>query len=82
MEIVEVSTQPTDIGPKAGKFGGEIVFQGNHKQLLKAKNSLTASYLTGKTIIPVPERRRKLNSHILIKGARENNRKIQQYEIG
>lgn len=74
-EIMRAADQIIDIGPKAGRFGGEIVFQGNHKQLLKAKNSLTASYLTGKTIIPVPERRRKLNSHILIKGARENNLK-------
>ncbi|MFT5822688.1 MAG: excinuclease ABC subunit A [Crocinitomix sp.] len=72
-EIMRAADQIIDLGPKAGLFGGEIVFQGTHKQLLKAKNSLTANYLTGKTVIPIPERRRKLNSHILIKGARENN---------
>lgn len=74
-EIMRAADQIIDIGPKAGKFGGEIVFQGTHKQLLKAKNSLTADYLTGKVVIPIPEVRRKLNSHILIKGARENNLK-------
>ncbi|MDG1915314.1 MAG: excinuclease ABC subunit UvrA [Crocinitomix sp.] len=74
-DIMRAANQIIDIGPKAGKFGGEIVFQGTHKQLLKAKNSLTADYLTGKIVIPVPERRRNLNSHILIKGARENNLK-------
>jgi excinuclease ABC subunit A len=74
-DIMRAANQIIDIGPKAGKFGGEIVFQGTHKQLLKAKNSLTADYLTGRVVIPVPERRRNLNSHILIKGARENNLK-------
>ena len=74
-EIMRAANQIIDIGPKAGKFGGEIVFQGNHTDLLNAENSLTAGYLTGKINIPVPERRRKLNSHILIKGARENNLK-------
>lgn len=74
-EIMRAANQIIDIGPKAGKFGGEIVFQGAHNELLKAKNSLTADYLTGKTVIPIPDRRRKMNSHILIKGARENNLK-------
>ncbi len=74
-EIMRAANQIIDIGPKAGKFGGEIVFQGPHKKLLSAKNSLTAQYLTGKIQIPIPERRRNLNSHILIKGARENNLK-------
>lgn len=74
-EIMRAADQIIDIGPKAGVYGGEIVFQGNHSDLLLAKNSLTADYLTKRIIIPVPERRRKLNSHILIKGARENNLK-------
>lgn len=74
-EIMRAADQIIDIGPKAGKFGGEIVFQGNHTDLLAAKNSLTADYLTGRIQIPVPERRRKLNSKILIKAARENNLK-------
>lgn len=74
-EMMRAADQIIDIGPKAGKFGGEVVFQGNHDDLLTAKNSLTAAYLTGELTIPVPERRRKLNSKITIKGARENNLK-------
>ncbi|WP_027419689.1 excinuclease ABC subunit UvrA [Crocinitomix catalasitica] len=74
-EIMLAADQIIDIGPLAGKYGGEVVFQGNHADLLKAKNSLTADYLTGRKVIPIPERRRKLNSHLLIEGARENNLK-------
>ena len=74
-EIMRAANQIIDIGPKAGKFGGEIVFQGSHSDLLAAEGSLTADYLTGRIVIPVPERRRKMNSHILLKGARENNLK-------
>lgn len=74
-EVMLAADQIIDIGPKAGIFGGEIVFQGVHKDLLKAKNSLTAQYLTNKISIPIPERRRKLNSKLLLKGMRENNLK-------
>lgn len=72
-EIMRAADQIIDIGPKAGKFGGEIVFQGDHKALLKAKKSLTAEYLTEKREIPLPERRRPLGRSITINGARENN---------
>ncbi|MCB9225424.1 MAG: excinuclease ABC subunit UvrA [Crocinitomicaceae bacterium] len=74
-EVMLAADQIIDIGPKAGIYGGEIVFQGAHKDLLKAKNSLTAEYLTKKKEIPTPEKRRKLNSKILLKGMRENNLK-------
>ena len=74
-EMMMAADQIIDLGPKAGIFGGEIVFQGQHKDLLKAKRSLTAKYLTNQLEIPVPERRRKLSNKIIIKGARENNLK-------
>lgn len=74
-EMMRAADQIIDMGPKAGKFGGEIVFQGQHDALLGAEGSLTADYLTGRLVIPIPALRRKLNSHILIKGARENNLK-------
>ena len=64
-----------DIGPFAGAFGGEIVFQGTHSQLKKAKNSLTADYLTGKKEIEVPKRRRKSKNKLTLKGARQFNLK-------
>ncbi|MEX1003457.1 MAG: excinuclease ABC subunit UvrA [Crocinitomicaceae bacterium] len=74
-EVMRAADQIIDIGPKAGKHGGEIVFQGNHEQLLLAKNSLTAAYLNGEISIPLPERRRKMSSKIKLKGLRENNLK-------
>ncbi|OIQ36231.1 MAG: excinuclease ABC subunit A [Crocinitomix sp. MedPE-SWsnd] len=74
-DVMRAADQIIDIGPKAGIFGGEIVFQGKHKDLLKAKNSLTADYLTQKIEIPTPAKRRKLNSFLNLKGMRENNLK-------
>ena len=74
-EVMMAADQIIDIGPQAGINGGQVVFQGPHKELLKAEDSLTAQYLTQKISIPKPERRRKLNQKITLKGARENNLK-------
>jgi excinuclease ABC subunit A len=64
-----------DIGPDAGKHGGEIVACGIPKDLLKL-NTITSSYLNGHTKIPVPQERRKGNGKILkLKGALGNNLK-------
>ncbi len=64
-----------DIGPKAGIHGGDIVFQGTPKQLLKA-TSETTRYLTGKLKIPVPDTRRKGSGHqLVIYGAQGHNLK-------
>ena len=53
-----------DIGPKAGKHGGEIIWQGTPKQLLKA-NTITANFLNGKMSIEIPKNRRKGNGKVL-----------------
>ncbi len=74
-EIIQAADELIDIGPKAGREGGRIVFQGNHAGILQEKNSLTADYLSRKKEISVPEIRRKWNNYILIRGARENNLK-------
>jgi excinuclease ABC subunit A len=64
-----------DVGPFAGRKGGEIVFQGKIEDMMKSQ-TLTANYLQGKLEIPVPQNRRKGNGHTLtIKGARGNNLK-------
>ena len=64
-----------DVGPLAGRKGGEIVFQGKIEDMMKSQ-TLTANYLQGKLEIPVPQNRRKGNGHTLtIKGARGNNLK-------
>lgn len=72
-DMMKAADEILDIGPMAGVYGGEVVFQGDHKKLMKAKNSLTADYLTGKQVIPIPERRRKSKNKLFIKGARQNN---------
>ncbi len=64
-----------DMGPLAGKLGGEVVFAGPVRKLLQEKNSLTGKYLTGEKHIEVPSVRRKWNSYIKIKGASEHNLK-------
>lgn len=74
-EIIKAAEHIIDIGPFAGRLGGEIVFQGNFSELLKEKNGLTAAYFSKREMIPLPISRRKWNSYIEINGARENNLK-------
>ena len=64
-----------DMGPKAGRMGGEVVFQGTPQEMLQ-KETLTSQYLTGQMKIEIPAERRKGNGNSLwIKGARGNNLK-------
>ncbi len=70
-----------DIGPRAGKHGGEILWQGKPKDLIKA-NTITADYLTGKRSIEFPIERRKGNGKFLkLKGATGNNLKNVNLEV-
>lgn len=65
-----------DMGPGAGELGGEVVAAGTPKQIMKAKRSLTAQYLSGAKKISVPSsRRHPERGNIVLKGARENNLK-------
>lgn len=64
-----------DMGPKAGRLGGEVVFEGTPKEMLRV-DTLTSSYLNGNTEIAVPAERRKGNGQfITIEGASGNNLK-------
>ncbi|MFW5721603.1 MAG: excinuclease ABC subunit UvrA, partial [Bacteroidota bacterium] len=74
-DIIKSADEIIDIGPLAGRLGGEIIFQGNHAEIIKSKKSLTADYLTGKKFIDIPKQRRRWNNYIQITGARENNLK-------
>ena len=64
-----------DLGPGAGKEGGQLVVNGTYEQLLKNKDSLTAAYLSGRREIPIPEDRVAPDNDrwITIRGARQNN---------
>ena len=65
-----------DIGPGAGKEGGEVVFAGTPEELLRDENSITGQYLSFRKEIPIPKKRRKGNGKSLkIIGASENNLK-------
>ena len=64
-----------DIGPGAGEHGGEVVAQGNAKEIMKNKASVTGAYLSGKIRIPVPEKRMEPSGWLKVTGARENNLK-------
>ncbi len=67
-----------DLGPYAGENGGEVIFQGTYKEILKDKNSLTGKFLSGEVKIPVPKMRRPINrntKYIKLRGASENNLK-------
>lgn len=74
-EIMEAADWIIDVGPKAGRLGGEIVFEGTLADLPAARDSYTAKYLTGEMKIPVPSHRRRWNSYIEVCGAREHNLK-------
>ena len=78
-EIIRAADYLIDVGPNAGRLGGEIVFAGetgditaNSKTEAKT-HSYTLDYLSGKETIPVPQSRRPWNRHIDIIGARMNN---------
>jgi excinuclease ABC subunit A len=73
-ETIRVADHVVDIGPGAGEHGGDVVYAGPVKGLLKSRKSITGQYLSGKRKIPVPELRRKPGEHWLaIKGAKEHN---------
>ncbi|HEX2975499.1 MAG TPA: excinuclease ABC subunit UvrA, partial [Bacteroidales bacterium] len=73
-EIIRAADQIIDLGPEAGRLGGELIYQGG-LDLSDSNKSLTAGYLSGRLAIPLPRNRRKWNSFVEIKGARENNLK-------
>jgi len=73
-DIIKAADQIIDIGPYAGRLGGELVFQGSIEEL-KESETLTAQYITERMKIEVPQQRRKWNSYIEVKGASENNLK-------
>lgn len=65
-----------DIGPGAGENGGQVMAAGTPKQIMRSRKSLTGQYLSGKQLIPVPEKRRSGNGNFIeLKGAQANNLK-------
>ena len=74
-EIIRAADYIIDVGPKAGSYGGNIVYRGDLADIAPGSNSYTLKYLLGEETIDVPTHRRTSNNKISIKGARENNLK-------
>jgi excinuclease ABC subunit A len=75
-ETIRSADYMVDIGPAAGEHGGEIVAAGPVDKVIRDPRSITAAYLRGDRMIPVPARRRKGNGKLLvIRGAQANNLK-------
>lgn len=74
-DTIKAADWLVDIGPRAGEFGGEVVYQGKPSGILKCKNSITGDYLSGRKVLGVPDTRREADPQrqLHIVGARENN---------
>ena len=81
-EMIREADYLIDMGPGAGKHGGEVVFEGTPEELLAGSNTLTAQYLRGELGVAVPAERVKPGSRRLkLTGARENNLKDVTVEV-
>ncbi|KIX15844.1 excinuclease ABC subunit UvrA [Dethiosulfatarculus sandiegensis] len=75
-DTIRAADYVVDMGPGAGRHGGEVVFAGTPAELLKSEKSLTGQYLSGRRGIAVPEKRRKAKKGFIeLKGCREHNLK-------
>ena len=80
-DTIRQSDWLVDIGPRAGEYGGEIVYQGEPAGIEKVKDSLTGQYLSGEKVLGVPDKRRPVDHDRVLKvvGAHENNLKAVSY---
>ena len=76
-ETIRTADWIVDIGPGAGEHGGEVVSSGSYQKLVENKSSITGAYLSGRSVIPTPKKRRQvdLKRSLQIKSAKENNLK-------
>ena len=74
-EIIRAADYIIDIGPKAGRLGGEIIYEGDMNDLQSGSGSYTVRYLLNEEKIDIPVSHRPWNNYIEVKGARENNLK-------
>lgn len=73
-DIINAADEIIDIGPLAGRLGGEVIFQGDMQELRKS-NTLTADYIYHRKKIEIPNKRRPWKYKIILSGATENNLK-------
>ena len=75
LSTIKSADQIIDMGPKAGKHGGKIVFSGTLDEMISKNNTLTGQYMSGKKYIKIPKFRTVTYDHFTIKGAQGNNLK-------
>jgi excinuclease ABC subunit A len=81
-DIIKHADYLIDMGPQAGRFGGEVVYAGPYTDIAAAApNSLTVGYMTGRLTIPVPKHRKPMRNRISIVGARLHNLKNVDVDI-
>jgi excinuclease ABC subunit A len=75
--MMERADQIIDLGPGAGRLGGEVIFQGTYDEILQDQTSLTGAYLSGRQAIPVPRKRRRFDADYVLRveNARQHNLK-------
>jgi excinuclease ABC subunit A len=75
-DTIRTADHVIDIGPRAGRLGGEIIAQGTPEFIAQHPTSVTGKYLSGRMSLPIPKMRRKGNGqHLILKGAKGNNLK-------
>ncbi|MEJ5998783.1 excinuclease ABC subunit UvrA [Corynebacterium sp. H130] len=74
-DTIKAADWLVDIGPRAGEYGGEVVYQGDPDGILECEESLTGAYLSGRRLLGVPEQRRAVDKDRMLRivGAKENN---------
>ncbi len=74
-ETIRIADWVVDIGPGAGEHGGKVVVSGSYDDLIASKESITGAYLSGRKVIAIPAKRRKVDPkrQLVVKGAKENN---------
>jgi len=74
-ETIRAADHVIDLGPGAGRNGGEVTAEGTVEDICAVERSLTGAYLSGRKSIPVPAKRRRSNRSLTVRGAREHNLK-------
>lgn len=82
-ETIRAADWIVDVGPRAGEYGGEVVYQGEPRGILECEESLTGAYLTGRREIAIPDQRRRVDPErkLRVVGAREHNLKNVEVEF-
>ncbi|MBI5476089.1 MAG: excinuclease ABC subunit UvrA [Ignavibacteriales bacterium] len=81
-DMIKSADVIVDLGPQAGEYGGEVIFRGDLRNMLKDERSLTGKYLSGKKLIPLPSKRRKIvGKKIVVRGATEHNLRLEEVTI-